>query len=124
MEQGAGRAAGEGFCAVLPKEPLFTAGKQSFLNALISKAGGVSVSADVETAYPKLNPEAAMALNPDVIIISDSPDNQEPNEAFRSSPAVKKEHVYKVSADLLSRPGPRLADALEQIARDLHPDKF
>ena len=46
---------------------------------------------------------------PDVLILSESPDNQEPNEAFKNSPAVKNGRVYKVSADLLSRPGPRHA---------------
>jgi iron complex transport system substrate-binding protein len=59
-----------------------------------------------------------------VIILSDSPDNKEPNDAFKNSPAVKNGRVFRVNADLLSRPGPRLVDALEQIARDIHPEKF
>jgi iron complex transport system substrate-binding protein len=88
------------------------------------KAGGESVTADIATAFPKLNPEAALALNPEAIIISESPDNQEPNNAFTSSPAVKNGRIYKVNADLLSRPGPRLVDAMEQIAKYLHPEKF
>jgi iron complex transport system substrate-binding protein len=99
-------------------------GKQSFLNAMVDAAGGRSVTSDVETAYPKLSKETASALRPDVIILSESPDNQEPNEVFRNSPAVKNGRVYKINADLLSRPGPRLVDALEQIARFLHPEKF
>jgi iron complex transport system substrate-binding protein len=63
-------------------------------------------------------------LNPDAIILSESDDNQEPNEVFKNSPAVKNGRVYRINADLLSRPGPRLVDALEQIAKDLHPEKF
>jgi iron complex transport system substrate-binding protein len=105
-------------------EPLFTVGKASFLNDLIRTAGGRSVTADVATAYPKLSKETASALNPEVIILSDSPDNQKPNEAFKNSPAVKNGRVYKINADIISRPGPRLVDALEQIARLLHPEKF
>ncbi len=105
------------------KEPLFTIGRDSFLNEPIAKAGGVSVTADVETAFPKLSKETASALNPEVIILSESDDNREPNEVFASSPAVKNGRVYKISADLLSRPGPRLVDAYEQIAKYLHPDK-
>ncbi|HEV7699922.1 MAG TPA: cobalamin-binding protein [Pyrinomonadaceae bacterium] len=106
------------------KEPLFTIGKDAFLNSVITFAGGASVTADVETAFPKLSKETASALNPEAIILSDSEDNQEPNEAFKNSPAVKNGRVYKVNADILSRPGPRLVDALEQIAKDLHPEKF
>jgi iron complex transport system substrate-binding protein len=108
----------------ISKEPLFTVGKQSFLTAILEKAGAESVTANVETAYPKLSKETASALNPDVIILSDSEDNRDANEVFKNSPAVRNERIYKVSADLLSRPGPRLVDALEQIARDLHPEKF
>ncbi|MBK9216811.1 MAG: cobalamin-binding protein [Chloracidobacterium sp.] len=108
----------------ISREPLFTVGKGSFLNVLIEKAGGRSVTVDIETAYPKLSKESAIALEPDVIIISESPDNEGPNEVFRNSPALKSGRVYKINADLLSRPGPRLVDALEQIARCLHPEKF
>ena len=108
----------------ISKEPLFTIGKDSFLNEIVSRAQGESVTANVETAFPKISKETALALNPDVIILSDSPDNQEPNEAFKNSPAVKNGRVYKINADIISRPGPRLVDALEQIAKDLHPEKF
>ncbi len=108
----------------ISKEPLFTVGKTAFLNDLLETAGGRSVTNDVESAYPKLSKETASALNPEVIILSESEDNKEPNDAFENSPAVKNGRVYKVSADFLSRPGPRLVDALEQIAKDLHPEKF
>lgn len=108
----------------ISREPLFTVGKQSFLTTILEKAGAESVTKDVESAYPKLSKETASALNPEVIILSESDDNKEPNDAFKNSPAVKNGRIYKVNADLLSRPGPRLVDALEQIAKDLHPEKF
>ncbi len=108
----------------ISREPLFTIGKQAFLTTMLTKAGAESVTADVDSAYPKLSKETASALNPEVILLSDSEDNKEPNEAFKNSPAVKNGRVYKVNADILSRPGPRLVDALEQIAKDLHPEKF
>lgn len=108
----------------ISKEPLFTIGKQSFLNGLLNITLGNSVTAGVETAYPKLSKETASTLNPEVIILSDSPDNQEPNEALKNSPAVKNGRVYKINADIISRPGPRLVDALEQIAKLLHSERF
>jgi cobalamin transport system substrate-binding protein len=108
----------------ISKEPLFTIGQQSFMTAIIEKAGGHSVTADVGSAYPKLSKETALALSPEVIILSASDDNSSPNEVFKNSPAVKNARVFSVNADLLSRPGPRLVDALEQIARDIHPDEF
>lgn len=102
------------------KEPLFTIGRQSFLNEVLEKAGAVSVTADVETAFPKLSKERAVALDPEVIILSQSEDNRETNDAFRSSPAVKNGRVFSINADILSRPGPRLVDSMEQIAEKIH----
>jgi iron complex transport system substrate-binding protein len=74
--------------------------------------------------YPKLSKETAFALNPEAIILSESPDNQAPNDAFKNSPAVKNGKIYKINADIISRPAPRVVDALEQIARALHPEIF
>lgn len=108
----------------ISREPLFTIGKQSFLTAALEKIGAISVTKDVETAYPKLSKETALALKPDVLIMSDSDDNREPNAAFATSPAVKNGNIIKVNADLISRPGPRLIDALELIEAELGRFKF
>jgi ABC-type Fe3+-hydroxamate transport system substrate-binding protein len=103
----------------ISKEPLFTIGKGALLNDVVKAAGGRSLTSDVETAYPKLSKETALTLDPEVIILSESDDNLEPNEVFRNSPAVKNGRVYKINADLLSRPGPRLVDVLEKMGEDL-----
>jgi len=106
----------------ISKDPLFTIGKESFLTEVIANAGGDSVTKDVPTAYPKLSKETAYAMNPDVIILSDSEDNRGPNVVFKNSPAVKNGRVYRIDPDIISRPGPRLVDAIEEIASDLHPE--
>jgi len=104
----------------ISKDPLFTIGKDSFLTEVVNRAGGVSATSEVATAYPKLSKETALALDPDVIILSDSEDNREPNAVFKNSKAVKNGRVYRINADIISRPGPRLVDALEEIAKELH----
>lgn len=103
----------------IDKDALYTVGRDSYITDIIDRAGGVSMTADLATAYPKISRETALAMNPDVIIISESENNKVPNEAFRNSPAVKNGRVYRINADLLSRPGPRVVDALEQIAGKL-----
>ena len=103
----------------IDKDALYTVGRDSYITDIITRAGGVSATADLATAYPKISRETALAINPDVIIISASENNREPNEAFRSSPAVRNGKVFRINADLLSRPGPRVVDALEQIAEKL-----
>lgn len=104
----------------IDKDSLYTIGKDSFITDLINRAGGESVTKDVATAYPKLSKETALALNPDAIILSESPNNLEPNEVFKNSNAVKNGKVFKINADIISRPAPRIVDALEQIANALH----
>ena len=106
------------------KDSLFTIGKDSYMTDLINRAGGISVTKDVVTAYPQLSKETALALNPEAIILSDSEDNQSPNDAFKNSPAVKNNKIFKINADIISRPAPRIIDALEQIAKSLHPKSF
>lgn len=108
----------------IDKNSLYTVGKDSFMTDLVRQAGGASVTKDVATAYPKISKETALALNPEAIILSDSENNREPNEVFANSPAVKNGRVYKINADLLSRPAPRIVDGLEQLAKALHPESF
>lgn len=108
----------------ISKEPLFTIGADSFLTEIINRAGGFSATAQIPTAYPRFSKETALALQPEAIILSESDDNTEPNEVFKDSPAVKNGRIFKINADLLSRPGPRIVDALEQMAKDLHPASF
>lgn len=108
----------------IDKNALYTIGKDSFLTDLITRAGGVSLTENMTTAYLPISKETALTLNPDAIILSDSADNDEPNEIFRNSSAAKNGRVYKINADILSRPAPRIVEALEQIARDLHPERF
>lgn len=100
----------------ISKDPLFTIGADSFITNLIETAGGESVTKDIPSAYPKLSKETAAAMSPEVIILSDSEEDREPNEVFARSAAVRDGQVYRINADIISRPGPRLVDALEQIS--------
>lgn len=103
----------------ISNEPLFTIGKDSYLTNALTATGAVSVTADLPTAYPRMSKESAVKLDPDVIILSAGDDNSEPNAAFARSQAVKNRRIIKIDADLLSRPGPRLIDGLEQISCEL-----
>lgn len=103
---------------------LYTIGRGSYLTDLISRAGGVSATGQLENAYLQLSKESALALDPEIIILSDSPDNPRPSDAFRNSRATRDSRVFRINADIMSRPGPRVVDALEKIAAVLHPELF
>ena len=109
-------------------EPLYTIGREAFVTDLIRRAGGVSVTADVPGAWPKYSAESALAAKPEAIILpsggSMGAANSAVTDALRQSPAVVGGRVYKINDDHLARPGPRVVDGLEEMARALHPDAF
>ncbi|HEY0385802.1 MAG TPA: cobalamin-binding protein [Pyrinomonadaceae bacterium] len=108
--------------------PLYTIGRDAFLTDLIARAGGQSVTADVPGAFPRYSDEAALASQPDAIVIPVDPtmdqSNARPASSLENSAAVKGGRVYRINGDLLSRPGPRLVEGLEQLAHALHPEAF
>ena len=109
-------------------EPLYTIGREAYLTDLVRRAGGISVTADVPGAFPRFSDEAALASRPEAIILptggSMGTANSTAAPALKSSPAVLNNRVYKINDDHLSRPGPRLLDGLEEMARALHPEAF
>ena len=96
--------------------PYMTIGGTSFINELISKAGGKNIFADVEQSYPAVNEESIIARNPDVIFIpSDSPvtvEDVKNRSGWQDISAVKTDSIYKIDADITSRSGPRIKDAI------------
>lgn len=113
----------------LSGQPLYSAGKTSFVTNLIERAGGRSVTADVNEAWPRLSDEAALASRPEAIIMLSgdamgTAANTKVAAALRDSPAAHNGRVYLINGDLLTRPGPRLVDGLEQMAHALHPAAF
>lgn len=109
-------------------EPLYTIGREAYLTDLVRRAGGISVTADVPDAFPRYSDEAALSAKPEAIILPTGGTMGTANSTvaapLRDSPAVRNNRVYKINDDYLSRPGPRLVDGLEALARALHPDAF
>jgi len=109
-------------------EPLYTIGRESYLTDLVRRAGGISVTADVAGAFPRFSDEAALAARPEAIILPTGGSMSTANSALavslKKSPAALNNRVYKINEDHLQRPGPRLVDGLEEMARALHPEAF
>jgi len=96
--------------------PYMTIGGTSFINELITKAGGKNIFDDVEQAYPSVNEESIIARNPEVIFIpSDSPVTAEDvknRSGWQDISAVKNNRIFKIDADITSRSGPRIKEAI------------
>ena len=110
-----------------PAKP-WTAGAGSFIDALISLAGGENIVA-TEDQYAQFSLEALVSADPGMIIGSTShgtsflPDLGSLS-GWKEMSAVKGGEVYLIEADLISRSGPRIVGGLEEMARIIHPELF
>lgn len=106
----------------------YTAGRGSYMNTLITMAGGTNVAGTID-GYPQLSAEKLLVANPQYIILGDAAygvtaATVAKRPGWSSMAAVKAHHVFAFNDDLASRPGPRIVDGLEQLARILHPEFF
>jgi iron complex transport system substrate-binding protein len=111
-------------------EPLMTATGDTLAGQLVEMAGGVNVFADLAGRYPQVSPEAVLARDPQVILApahhagAVNPDRLARRPGWDRIDAVRHGRVFVLDGDLVSRPGPRMAEALERVARSLHPERF
>jgi cobalamin transport system substrate-binding protein len=107
---------------VLGSEPLITAGRASFIDDIITRAGGQSISADQPTDYPQFSLETAVARKPELIFLQ-SGEGEIPSR-LKLTPAGRQNRIFHVDDELLLRPGPRVVEGLEEMARRIHPGAF
>lgn len=105
-------------------QPLQTAAAGTFIDDLVRRAGGRNLFADLR-GWPQVAPEAVIRRDPEVILLT-YPGRQRllVRPGWAQVSAVRRGRVHELDAGLVSRPGPRLVDGLEQIARLLHPGAF
>ncbi len=108
---------------VVWSDPLTVVGGHSFVDDAVRAAGGDNIAGDSAQPYPQYSVERMLARAPDVILVgshaSGGP-SLAPLTAHASLPAVKNGRVYAIDGDLLFRPGPRIVDGIELVARLLH----
>src|SRR5437763_641344 len=111
------------------EDPATVAGGPSFVSDIVGAAGGVNAAASLSEAYPKVDAERLLVLNPEVILF---PGAQKPERirklgeraGFRDTAAVRHGRVYAIDENLLFRAGPRVVEGVERVARLLHPEAF
>lgn len=107
---------------------LWTVGPGSFIDDLIDLAGGYNIGRSLGLAYGQFSMESLLEADPDVIIIPvldpATPEALAAIDGWDTLTAVVNGRVYQIDPDAVSQPGPRVVDALEQVAALLHPDLF
>ncbi len=110
-------------------DPLITPGRPSFLDELITLAGGENITGTIARPYGIVNPEFVISSNPDCIILA----YMQPTQAretirkrlgWQKISAVSHNRIYgDIDPNILLRPGPRAVEALEDIYERLYPDE-
>ncbi|ALS23504.1 ABC transporter substrate-binding protein [Paenibacillus naphthalenovorans] len=111
--------------------PGWTVGKGEYIDELISLAGGINVAGG-EKGYVKLSEEKVIADNPQIILyptgIIDEKSNKPMDQLIRERSgwdrieAVKSNRLVGLDKDIMSRPGPRITQALTEVAKGIYPE--
>ncbi|MCM3625854.1 ABC transporter substrate-binding protein [Paenibacillus glycanilyticus] len=108
--------------------PGWTVGSGTFLDELLTIAGGTNVGA-AQAGWYEVSAEEVVKQNPAIILYPDLGEDPNPivtgitsRPGWEAIDAVKNKQMFEVGNDETARVGPRLADALLQVAKALHPD--
>jgi iron complex transport system substrate-binding protein len=108
--------------------PLTTVGPNTFVFDLLQRAGCDPVTAGAKAPYPSWSLERLVSENPQVYLLDSlsgaTPAAVAKRHGFGALGAVKGGHVVVIDSDLVTRPGPRIVDGLEALAKALHPEAF
>jgi len=107
-----------------PSKP-WTAGSGTFIDTLLEMAKAENIGRALGSQYGQMSIEALLEADPDFILLGDSnygvtPEQVAERAGWGELTAVKEGRVLPFNDDLVSRPGPRLVDGLEELARILH----
>ena len=108
---------------------LYTVGPETFVGNVLTLAKARNVAAGASSPFPQLTAEAIIDADPEVVLLADGAWGESletvcARPGWDVTSACINERVHPVDGDLTSRPGPRVVEGLEEIARLLYPDLF
>lgn len=111
-------------------EPLISVGRNTFIADALRRAGGRSV-VEAKAEWPRVSLEEVVRLQPDVLVFASAHagGTQRDIDALRARPGWRNLYAMQhgnvvVVSDAINRPAPRMVDAIEDLARALHPEAF
>jgi len=110
----------------------WTAGGGSFIHDIITIAGGENIAAWVADDYVQMSIEEIVDAEPDLIVVQTmmggiptiTAEELQEHIIWQQLDAVKQGNIYFIDGDFISRPGPRIVQGLEEMAKIIHPDLF
>jgi iron complex transport system substrate-binding protein len=111
-------------------DPLISIGRDTFIADALLHAGAVSI-VDSHQNWPQVSLEDVARQQPDFLIFAESHQDAAPPDlqslsnlpGWRLLDAVRERH-YALVSDAVNRPAPRIVSAIEDLAKQLHPEAF
>jgi iron complex transport system substrate-binding protein len=111
-------------------EPLISIGKDTFIADALHKAGAISI-VDSAKDWPQTNLEEVVRLQPEYLVFAASHSESAARDfdvlasrpGWRILEAVHNRR-FAVISEAVNRPAPRIVSAIEELARQLHPEAF
>ena len=101
----------------------YGASESSFIGETLQRLGVQNILPGSLGPFPKINPEFVVRAQPDIIMVGDSNfADMVSRPGWKNMPALRMERVCqfkKEDANILVRPGPRLAEAAQLMAQCL-----
>jgi ABC-type Fe3+-hydroxamate transport system substrate-binding protein len=105
-------------------DPVTTIGKHAFITEMIAAAGAESITDDIAQEWPQISLETVIERRPDALVLIRSSrmslNDVEDRPGWNSLSAIRNHRVYAVD-ERIELPSPAAFDALEELARELHP---
>lgn len=104
-------------------KPVYTLSGKHIVSDAIRLCGGVNVFAGLKVVAPSVSIEAVLQENPEAIFGSEQYDPADAGIAiwkpYRSLLAVARGNLFRIEGELLTRPGPRLAQGVAQLCEKI-----
>ena len=109
---------------------LYTVAPATFIGRMLSLLRTDNVARGTESPFPQLSAEAVIEADPEVVLLADAESAGVTAESVAARPgwagvaAVVNGRIYPIDPDIVNRPGPRIVEGIEAMARALYPDRF
>ncbi|MEK3997007.1 cobalamin-binding protein [Psychrobacillus sp. FSL K6-2365] len=113
---------------ISPSPDIYTTGSKTFQQEILAAASVDNVFSDQE-GWISVSEEDVIAKNPEIILttsnyIEDATGEIKSRAGWDKIPAVQNDSVFLVDGDVISRPGPRIGEAVELVAKTVYPELF
>lgn len=116
------------YVEISPSPEIYTTGQKTFQQEILDHANVENLFGDLE-GWPQISEEEVIQRNPKIIATTvsyteDPIEEIKAREGWNSIDAVENDQVFFLDSDMTSRPGPRIGEAVELVAKTVYPEAF